>query len=113
MELTEWLMLATFTVSLIATLILPFILRGLSRQDTDRQTLKAEIHNRMDHLDSCLDDVRAKVLSEACTRADFAALEARLEGTMNRMRAAISSDTSGLHDRIFRLENVHFHAGDD
>ena len=115
MSLVEWLMLATLGVSISSTIILPFVLRTLNRQDVDRANLRREFHERTNHLDACLDALRNRVVGEACTRGDMAALEARLEGTLNRMRAAISGDTHGLHERIFRIENHHFNAapGDD
>lgn len=108
-------MLGTLAVSSTSTLILPFVLRGLTRQDNDRATLRREFHERTDHLDACLDSLRNKVIGEACTRGDLAVVEARLESTLNRMRVAISGDTKGLHDRLFRLENIYFHStpGDD
>lgn len=114
MTFTEVLMLSTLGVSLTSTLILPFVLRGLTRQDSDRATLRREFHERTDHLDACLDSLRNKVIGEACTKGELNALEARIESTLNRMRIAISGDTKGLHDRIFRIENIHFHApGED
>lgn len=115
MTLIEWLMLATLAVSISSSIILPFVLRALNRQDVDRANLRREFHERTDHLDACLDALRNRVVGEACTRADMSSLEARIEGTLSRMRSAISGDTHGLHERIFRLENIYLHTapGDD
>lgn len=108
MSIQEVVELATLAVATLSTVILPFVLRGLNRQDADRQLLRTEIHDRLGHIDDCIDSLRARVVGETCTRADLSTLEARVEGTINRMRLAISNDTKGLHDRVLRLEDPFF-----
>lgn len=102
---SEWVELGTLALGVVSATIMPFVLRGLSRQDVDRATFKTEMHDRLNHIDDCVDDLKGRVLGEMVSRAEVAANEARVIETLNRMRAAISGDTKGLHDRIMRLEN--------
>lgn len=105
MTVGEWLQIGTLGVGIASVLILPFVLRALNRQDIDRRDFRTEMHARLSHLDSCMDDVKVRVLGECASRAELASAEARLIDALNRMRMAISNDTTGLHDRIMRLED--------
>ena len=105
MLLSEWLQIGTLAVGVASVLILPFVLRGLNRQDAHRQGFREEMHERLSHLDQCVDDLKRQVLGEVASRGELAAAEARVADALNRMRAAISNDTTGLHDRIMRLED--------
>ena len=81
---------------------------GLERQRAERQQEFGSVHKRMDHLDECFDMMRQRVLGEVASRKDFDALRAEIETTLNRMRAAISGETSELGKRIYRLEDKAF-----
>jgi hypothetical protein len=86
----------------------PLILVAQRRQDESRAMLRIEMHERLTHLDACIDDLKIKVLGESASRTELSALRADVIETINRIRTAISVDTSGLHDRIMRLEDVKF-----
>jgi hypothetical protein len=69
------------------------------------------MHERLSHLDDCIDTVQKLVIGKAVTREELAIMKADLTETLNRMRSAISQETSGLNQRIMRLESPHFAKG--
>lgn len=102
----EWVQVATLVAVVFSGLGVPFIIRTLNRQDQDRQTLRTEMHEKFDHLDSCVDELKRRVLGEVCTRNDIIATKAETNETLNRMRISLSNETNGLHQRIMRLESA-------
>lgn len=103
---SEWLQIATLAAVILSGAGVPFILRTLGRQDFDRQTLRAEMHEKFNHLDYCVDDLKKRVLSETCSRADVLLVKAETNDSLNRVRLAVSNETHGLHQRIMRLESA-------
>jgi hypothetical protein len=59
----------------------------------------ARHYKRLDHIDDCLDHLKMIVVGTTATRGD---LDARLL----TLRSDIAKDTTGLHDRLFRLEGL-------
>lgn len=78
---------------------IPLLIYNLSKQDTDRAVRFREMHNRMDHLDECIDGMQRVVTGGMMTRVEVTA-------ALLDLREGIASDTRGLHDRIMRLENI-------
>lgn len=108
MTVVEVVASLTLVVTTLGTVMLPLVLRALNKQDADRTRLRDELHGRLDHLDACFDSLRARVMAENVTRKDLAEARAEINETLSRMRQAISADTNGLHDRIFRIEGKFF-----
>lgn len=67
---------------------------------------------QLKHLDECLDNVRSLVMSKVITREELEKHRADMNENLTRIRAAISSETHGLHDRIMRIENQWFNRSD-
>lgn len=95
-------------VAVITGIGVPAIIFMLTRQDNDRKEKQEEIHERLGHLDRCLDDVRKTVLGKSVTREDLVSFKAEITETLNRMRAAISTEASNLDRRVSRLEDPFF-----
>lgn len=95
-------------VAVVTGVGVPLIIYMLTRQDSDRKAKQEEIHERLGHLDRCIDDVRKTVLGKSVTREDFVAFKAEMTETLNRMRTAISTEASNLDKRIMRLEDPFF-----
>lgn len=111
MSTLELVALATLGVTTVSTLMLPFVLRGLNKQDADRARLRDELHERLTHLDACFDTLRVRVMAESITRTDLAEARVEWNETLTRMRAAISAEHHGLHERLFRVEDRLFGSG--
>lgn len=111
MTVSEWLQVGTLGIVVLSALVLPFVLRALNRQDADREKFRTEMHGRLTHLDECVDDLKRRVLGELCSRAELATAMVNMTDALNRMRAAISVDTNGLHERIMRLESWRMDGG--
>lgn len=107
----EWISIATL---LVAGVGVPLLIFMSSRQDADRHAKFGDMHARLDHLDGCVDEVRGIVMSKGVTREDLMSHKSEILDTINRMRLAVSSETTGLHQRIMRLEDRYFkERGDD
>lgn len=104
-------MVVTFTV--INGVGMPVLIWVLTQARTDRKAKFQEMHERLDHLDSCVDNVRSVVIGKGVTRDDLLAFKAEITEIITRQRLAISAETTGLHDRIMRLESPFFHRGGD
>jgi hypothetical protein len=108
MTVMEALALVTLVVTILSGLTMPFLIQRLGRQDVDRQTLRQEIHERLDHLDTCMDETKRLVLGKMVHRTDLETYKNELQITMTRMREAITADHKALHDRLMRLESRYF-----
>jgi hypothetical protein len=95
MSLTESLTVAVLVLTGIGMPALGYM---MSRQDKHREDHFVRIGVRLDHLDGCMDDLKTRVLGGTITRAE-------LEAKMAQLRSEIHDDTSGLHDRVMRLED--------
>jgi hypothetical protein len=104
-EVPGWLTVVLLFVNGIG---IPLLIFNMTRQDRDRSIKFEEVHKRLDHLDDCVDTTQKLVLGKAVTREDFASMKAEINETLTRMRTAISIETTGLHDRIMRVENQYF-----
>lgn len=91
---------------------IPAILYMQKRQDDDRARLRNEMHDRINHLDACLDEVKERVLSATATRSEVLAVKADVMEIITRARAAISAETHGLHERVLRLEDINMRRHD-
>jgi hypothetical protein len=111
MSVSEWMQVSTLAIALFSGLGVPFILAALNRQDTRRTQMHESIDGRLSHLDTCIDDLKSKVLGQTCTRADFASFKGEINETMTRMRAAITSESQMLEQRISRVEDQFLRAG--
>jgi ferritin-like protein len=101
----QWIVV-TFTV--INGMGVPVLIWVLTQARADRKAKFEEMHERLTHLDTCLDDVRNVVIGSGVTRADLVAFKADITEIISRQRLAISAETTGLHDRIMRVENYFF-----
>jgi hypothetical protein len=108
-SVTEWITLA---LAIITGVGIPLILFFMTRASADRVAKFGEMHQRLSHLDDCMDLLQKVVLGKAATREDILALRAEVNEIINRQRIAISSEANALHQRIMRLENRSFGAKD-
>jgi hypothetical protein len=100
-----WIMIV---LTILNGAILPIVIHFNSKSNVDRKERFDAIHERLNHLDDCMDTTQKLVIGKAATREDIASLKAEVIETMNRMRAAISAETTGLNGRIMRLEDRAF-----
>lgn len=107
----EMLQLASVSLALISVLIMPFIFRGLTRQDEDRQAMKQEMHARLDHLDHCIDETKLIVLGKMVTRDEMNAYKLEVQSIVSRIREAASVEYKTMNDRMMRVENKVFGGG--
>lgn len=92
---------ATLILLAMTGLGMPALGVMIRRQDAHRERAFNAIQTQLDHLDNCMDDMKERVLSMTVSRAE-------LQEALTRQRSEIAGDTHGLHERIFRLENVQF-----
>lgn len=78
---------------------MPVVLYLIGRSHSHREAAFAKVNGRMDHLDTCIDDLKERVLGSSVTRGD-------LDAAVLRLREGITADTNGLHQRIMRLETI-------
>jgi hypothetical protein len=104
-SVTEWLTLALLVINGVGV---PLIIFFVGQQRLDRKAQFEAMHERLTHLDDCIDTVQKLVIGKAVTREELVAMKAEINETLTRMRAAVSIETSGLHDRLMRLERPHF-----
>jgi hypothetical protein len=107
-SVTEWFTLALLIINGIG---IPLTIFFVGQQRSDRKAQFDAMHERLSHLDDCIDTVQKLVIGKAVTREELAIMKADLTETLNRMRSAISQETSGLNQRIMRLESPHFAKG--
>jgi len=112
MGTVEWLQTAQLILTMVATIGVPVIINNMRGQNAHRETVRVEMHGRLNHLDECVDDLKKRVLGESASRAELARLQAEVVDTLNRMRLAISAETNGLHQRIMRLEDAKMREND-
>lgn len=91
-------------LSAVSGLGMPVALYIITRGAKHREELHNDLSEKLTHLDNCLDNVRNIVLSKGVTREDFERFRAEINETITRVRGAVSAETTGLHDRIMRLE---------
>lgn len=103
---------ATVGIALVTGIGIPLMTFWMARQDADRREKFTEMHKRLDHLDTCIDDVRGIVYHKGVTREEFIAFKADMTEIITRMRSAVSNETNGLHQRLMRLEQPFFKGGD-
>jgi hypothetical protein len=108
----SWIQVVMVILSAISGLGMPVALFVISRGTKRREDLHNDLSERLIHLDECLGNVRDTVLSKGVTREDFERFRAEINETMTRQRSAISAETTGLHDRIMRLEAPWFKGRD-
>jgi predicted nucleic acid-binding Zn-ribbon protein len=83
----------------------------VGQQRSDRKAQFEAMHERLTHLDDCIDTVQKLVIGKAVTREELVAMKAEINETFTRMRAAVSQEANSLHQRIMRLESPHFAKG--
>ena len=116
---THFFYFASIGLSLLGDVLIPVLFFRFERMESKRrEALKEQreersrefsaVHKRMDHLDSCFDTMRERILGEVASKADFNILRAEVEETHTRMRAAISAEIGALGQRVFRLEDKSF-----
>jgi uncharacterized membrane-anchored protein YhcB (DUF1043 family) len=110
METTTWVGVVT---ALVTGVGIPLLVMMQSFGKTARHEQFQAVHKRLDHLDSCIDDVRGIVYSKGVTREDLVSFKADTTEILNRMRLAISGETARLDSRIMRLEDPHFRKDGD
>lgn len=101
----QWIVV-TFTV--INGMGVPVLIWILTQARADRKAKFEEMHERLNHLDTCVDDVRNVVVGSAVTRGELMAFKADITEIISRQRIAISTESNGLHERIMRLESYFF-----
>lgn len=101
-SIVQWLILS---VTLINGAIIPFVLVKQKEATEHRASIMDKLDTHMTHLDACIDDLKYQVVGEAIKRSDFEHYKADINEALTLMRATISNDTKGLHDRIMRIEN--------
>jgi SMC interacting uncharacterized protein involved in chromosome segregation len=98
---------------------MPAVLLVLNRMWATRDKHQQEQRDRYAHLDECFDSLKAIVLAKTVTRDDIGILRADIKAdlsnfraefneTLTRVRAAISTETDGLHQRLMRIEAPFF-----
>jgi hypothetical protein len=107
-SVTEWLTLALLVINGVGV---PLIIFFVSMQRADRKAQFQEMHERLSHLDDCIDTVQKLVIGKAVTREELVIMKADLTDTLNRMRLAISQEANSMNQRIMRLESPHFAKG--
>lgn len=83
----------------------------MKSQNDDRQKRFDDMHKAIAHLDDCVDNVRGLMLARSVTRDDFLGYRSETAESLSRMRAAITTDISQVHDRLMRLEDIYFKRG--
>lgn len=82
----------------------------LRRQDNHRDQNFGAVHAKLSHIDECMDDLKEKVLGSMATRQELKTAETEVLALVHvetsRLRSEIGRDTSGLHERLMRLENL-------
>jgi hypothetical protein len=104
-ETIQWVSVALLIVTGIG---IPVLIHHLRKQDDDRRERFKRLHERIDHLDECVDRVNGIVVGKAVTREDLNAMRIELMEVMRQQRSDIQQETNGLHARISRLENPYF-----
>jgi hypothetical protein len=95
----------TIGIAVVTGIGIPLMTFWMARQDSDRREKFKEMHSRLDHLDVCLDGVRETIYSKGVNREELIHFKADMTEAINRMRAAISAETTALGQRIYRLED--------
>lgn len=109
----EWLQFVNLLVAFCTGLGVPFIIAFIKRGDERRTEMRNSIDERLRFLDGAIDDLKTRVLSQACSRADVADLRAEINETITRVRSAITAEMTALNVRVTRVEDLFLHMKGD
>lgn len=107
----DWSQGLIVAISLFNGIGMPIIIFQLNRQESIRKKQFDDIHERMSHLDSCFDTVRQRLYQEVANKAELREIKADTLEALNRMRAAISNETSRIETRVTRIEDKYLRDG--